>query len=375
MNTHKIRIGIIFGGRSGEHEVSLQSARSVIDALDKNKYEVIPVGITKDGRWLTGDVLTTLTAGPDTTHPAILLPDPHASALMQVQMEAAKPASLSEVAQLDVIFPVLHGTFGEDGTVQGLLELAGLPYVGAGVLGSSVGMDKAVFKHVMTASDLPVLPWVLVLRSEWEKRPFTILETIEASLTYPVFTKPANLGSSVGISKCQNRAELQAGLDAAARYDRRIVVEQGINARELEIAVLGNDDPIASVVGEIRPRREFYDYVAKYLAEPDSDEASELIIPAVLETAVADSLRALAIHAYKAIDCAGLGRVDLMLDTDTGKIYVNEINTIPGFTRISMYPKLWEATGISYPELLNKLIDLALERHHEKSKSKTSFEI
>lgn len=369
----KIRVGVIFGGRSGEHEVSLQSARSVMAALDTTKYEVVPVGITKDGRWVTGDVLAALAEGKETARPAALLPDPHASALMAMEMSATKPAALAEVAQLDVVFPVLHGPYGEDGTVQGLLELAGLPYVGAGVVGSAVGMDKAIFKYVMAANGLPVLPWLLITRADWRKRPLPILAQIEASLQYPIFTKPANLGSSVGICKCHNRAELEAGLQEAAAYDRRIIVEQGINARELEISVLGNEDPIASIVGEIRPRREFYDYVAKYLAEPDSDEYSELIIPAELPAELAAELRKLAVRAYQAIDCAGLGRVDLLLDRDSQKVYVNEINTIPGFTQISMYPKLWEATGVSYPELLDRLIALALDRYEERQQSKTSF--
>ncbi|MCA9958586.1 MAG: D-alanine--D-alanine ligase [Anaerolineales bacterium] len=370
-----MRVGVIFGGRSGEHEVSLQSARSVMEALNKDKYEVIPVGITKEGRWMTGDVLAALTEGADTAVPAALLPDPQSSALLRMEMETAVPATLSAVTELDVIFPVLHGPYGEDGTVQGLLELAGIPYVGAGVVGSAVGMDKAIFKHVMTANQLPVLPWVLVTRLEWEKRPLAVLDAVEAELHYPVFTKPANLGSSVGISKCDDRDSLRAGLAEAARYDRRIIVEQGIPARELEIAVLGNEEPIASVVGEIRPRRTFYDYVAKYLAEPDSDEYSELIIPAEVDAETAVALRALAVKAYQAIDCAGLGRVDLLLDKDTGAFYVNEINTIPGFTRISMYPKLWEATGVSYPELLDRLVELALARYEEKSSLQTSFTV
>ncbi|MCB8922311.1 MAG: D-alanine--D-alanine ligase [Ardenticatenaceae bacterium] len=372
--TQKIRVGVIFGGRSGEHEVSLQSARSVMGALDEAKYEVVPVGITKDGRWVTGDVVAALAEGLDTARPATLLPDPQASALMQVEMEAAKPAALSEVAQLDVIFPVLHGPYGEDGTVQGLLELAGLPYVGAGVVGSAVGMDKAIFKYVMAANGLPLLPWLLFTRGDWRERPSHTLDEIEAKLHYPVFTKPANLGSSVGIRKCHDRAELEQGMAEAADYDRRIVVEQGIDARELEISVLGNDDPIASVVGEVRPRREFYDYTAKYLLEPDSDEYSELLIPAEVPADTAEALRTLAVQAYKAIDCAGLGRVDLLLDKDSGEIYVNEINTIPGFTRISMYPKLWEATGMSYPELLDRLISLAIERADEKGKTRTRRE-
>lgn len=366
----KIRIGVIFGGRSGEHEISLQSARSVMAALDPDKYEVVPIGITREGRWLTGDVMAALAEGSQTTRPATLLPDPQSSALLQVEMTETKLASLSAVTELDVIFPVLHGPYGEDGAVQGLLELANLPYVGAGIVGSAVGMDKAIFKQVMAANDLAVLPWCLFLSKTWARQPQTVLDQVEARLTYPIFTKPANLGSSVGISKCRNREELAAGLAEAARYDRRLIAEQGINARELEISVLGNDDPIVSVVGEIRPRREFYDYVAKYISDD-----SELIIPAELEPATAAEARAMALRAYKAIDCAGLARVDLLMDKDNGRLYINEINTIPGFTHISMYPKLWEATGISYTELLNRLIDLALERHEEKEKLERLYDV
>jgi len=376
---HKIKVGVIFGGRSGEHEVSLQSARSVMGALDATKYDVVPIGIDKNGRWLTGDVMQALAEGGQTSQPAAqpaaLLPDPQSAALMRLEMHNMQPTGMAAVSELDVVIPVLHGPYGEDGTVQGLLELANLPYVGAGVVGSAVGMDKAIFKHVMAANGIPVLPWLLFTANGWQKRPSSILDEIEAKLTYPVFTKPANLGSSVGICKCANRTELQAGMAEAAGYDRRIVVEQGINVRELEVSVLGNEAPIASVVGEIRPRRAFYDYVAKYLAEPGSDEDSELIIPAELSEAESDAVRALAVEAYKAIDCAGLGRVDLMMDKETGKLYLNEINTIPGFTRISMYPKLWEATGISYAALLDKLIDLAIERHKEKEQLKKSFDL
>jgi D-alanine-D-alanine ligase len=249
--------------------------------------------------------------------------------------------------------------------VQGLLELADIPYVGAGVVGSAVGMDKAIFKQVMAANDLPILPWQLILSSRWQQQPDAILDEIEAQLSYPIFTKPANLGSSVGIAKCRDRAELRAGLADAAQYDRRIVVEQGIDARELEVAVLGNDAPQASVIGEIRPRRDFYDYVAKYLAD-GSEEESELVIPAELTAAQAAQVTELALRAYQAIDCGGLGRVDLLLDKASGALYINEINTIPGFTRISMYPKLWEASGLSYPQLLDRLVDLALERHEAK---------
>ena len=280
----KLKIGVIFGGRSGEHEVSLNSAQSVMGALNPDKYEVIPIGIDKNGRWLTGDVMGTLTEGTNSSYHATLLPDPEASGLMQ--LDERDGVGLTAVAQLDVIFPVLHGPYGEDGTVQGLLELANLPYVGAGVVGSAVGMDKAIFKQVITASGLPLLPWRLVQSGDWRSRPDEIVAEIEAILAYPVFTKPANLGSSVGICKCGNRAELRAGLDESARYDRRIVVEQGITARELEVAVLGNADPIASVVGEVRPKRDFYDYLAKYVSDD-----SELIISAGLTTEETEKCR------------------------------------------------------------------------------------
>jgi len=371
----KIRVGVVFGGRSGEHEVSLRSARSVMHALDPARYEVVPIGITKDGRWFAGDV-EALVAGP--TQPATLLPEPSDAALMALERAGAGSAStgLSVITQLDVVFPVLHGPYGEDGTVQGLLELAGVPYVGAGVVGSAVAMDKAIFKQVMVGNDIPVLPWVLCTRRQWQREPQSVIEAVEAAFPYPVFTKPANLGSSVGISKCNDRDELRAGLDEAARFDRRLVIEQGLDhCRELEVSVMGNEDPIASVVGEIRPRRAFYDYVAKYMAEPGSEDESELIIPAELTAEQADAVRALAVRAYKAADCAGLGRVDLLLDKPSGRIYLNEINTIPGFTNISMYPKLWEATGIGYSELLDRLIGLALERYQEKDELETTIDI
>jgi len=342
----KLRVGVIFGGRSGEHEVSLMSARSVMNALDTEKYEVVPLGITRSGRWIRGDVMKALVTGDETAvQPAAILPD-------------RRGETASAAAGFDLIFPVLHGPYGEDGTVQGLLQLAGLPYVGAGVAGSAVGMDKALFKSVMQAHDIPVLPWRLLLSSQWQAAREQILTELAEQFTYPIFTKPANLGSSVGISKCRDRASLAAGLDEAARYDRRLVVEQGIDGRELEVAVLGNEEPVASVVGEIRPRREFYDYVAKYISDD-----SELIIPADLPPAVAEEARTLGLRAYRAIDCAGLGRVDLLLDKADGRLYLNEINTMPGFTAISMYPKLWEASGLSYAALLDRLIELALERH------------
>lgn len=367
----KLRIGVIFGGRSGEHEVSLMSARSVMEALDADKYEVVMIGITKSGRWLTGDVATALESGVDhSAQYAALLPDPRTSSLMKMQENNAPTLSLSEVTALDVIFPVLHGPYGEDGSVQGLLELAGIPYVGAGVVGSAVGMDKDIFKSVMSAHDLPILPWILVRKSEWKVASDRVLQEIEKRLIYPVFAKPANLGSSVGITKCRSRAELIEGIENAVRYDRRVVIEQGIDARELEVSVLGNDDPISSVIGEIKPRRDFYDYIAKYISDD-----SELVIPAELSQELAIQVQHLAVKAFKAMDCAGLGRVDFLLDRSSKQIYINEVNTIPGFTRISMYPKLWEASGIPYSELLDRLVELALERHQEKSELETTFEV
>jgi D-alanine-D-alanine ligase len=371
MNQEKLRIGVIFGGRSGEHEVSLRSASSVIAALDRNKYEVVLIGITKTGRWIIGNVTEALEDGlSEAATPAALLPDPQTSGLMEMELIDKRPALLSEVTKLDMLFPVLHGPYGEDGTVQGLLELADLPYVGAGVVGSAVGMDKAIFKAVMHANGLPIVPWQLVLTSSWLKDKEQIIADIENSLDFPLFTKPANLGSSVGINKCENRRELDSGIAEAARYDRRVIVEKGLDARELEVSVLGNDTPIASVVGEIRPKRSFYDYVAKYISDD-----SELIIPAQLEESLSDDIRELAVKAFIAIDCAGLGRVDFLLEKSSNKVYINELNTIPGFTEISMYSKLWDASGVSYSELLDRLIELAVERYKVKSALETSYSI
>ncbi|MDX1615829.1 MAG: D-alanine--D-alanine ligase [Candidatus Promineifilaceae bacterium] len=367
---HKVKVGVLCGGRSGEHEVSLMSAKSVIAALDTDKYDVVTIGITKTGRWIVGDVAAALESGREVdVQRATLLPSPETSALMRFD-ETAEQANLADVVELDVVFPVLHGPYGEDGTVQGLLELADLPYVGAGVVGSAVGMDKAIFKAVMQAHELPVLPWRLIIASQWRQHRTEMLDQMEQVLTYPMFVKPANLGSSVGISKVNNREELADGLDQAAQHDRRLVVEQGVVARELEVAVMGNDEPIASVVGEIRPRRDFYDYVAKYVSDD-----SELIIPADLSAEQRNAVRSMALQVFKAIDCAGLGRVDFLLDKTNEQIYVNELNTIPGFTRISMYPKLWQASGLDYPELLDRLIALARERHAIKRKLKTSYEV
>lgn len=358
----KVRVGVIFGGRSGEHEVSLNSAQSIMKALNPQKYEVVPIGITKQGQWLAGEAVLALTAGDTSqTHPVTLPPDPQTAALVGQNGHSEKTA-------VDVIIPVLHGPYGEDGTMQGLLELANIPYVGAGVLGSAVGMDKAVFKQVMQAHGLPVLPWQLVLHSTFQKHPTQVLDQLEKTLSYPMFVKPANLGSSVGIHKCHTRPELEEGLHNAGRYDRRLVVEQGATVREFEVSVLGNEAPQASVVGEVRPKREFYDYVAKYISDD-----SELFIPADISPELAQQIQEMAVQVFIAIDGAGLGRVDFLYDVDHHQLYVNEINTMPGFTNISMYPKLWEASGLSYPQLLDKLIELALERHHQKNQLETTF--
>ncbi len=371
----KTRVGVIFGGRSGEHEVSLASARSVMDAIDKQKYEVVPIGITKDGRWIaSGDPMRALTAGDTSaSRPAALLGDPSRRGLMQLA-DTERAVEATRLAELDVVFPVLHGTYGEDGTVQGLLELAGIPYVGAGVGGSVLGLDKAVFKDVMRAHGLPIVESIVLKRKDWDANPEEVIDQIEGQLDYPVFTKPANLGSSVGISKCDNRTELALGLADAARYDRKLVVEVAVPAaREIEVSVLGNDDPIASVPGEIIPSREFYSYEAKYI--DDGDQASRLLIPAPLSQEMAGEVSDLAVRVYKAIDCAGMARVDFLLSGVTDDLYVNEVNTIPGFTAISMYPKLWKASGISYPELIERLIDLAFERHRDRERSETSYQL
>lgn len=371
----KIRVGVLFGGRSGEHEVSLMSAQSVMSALDPERYDIVEIGITKEGQWLSGSAMDQLQAGETSARPATLLPDSGSSVLLRVESVDDSSAELSEVSQLDVIVPILHGPYGEDGTVQGLLELVNLPYVGAAVVGSAVGMDKAIFKYVMQANNIPIVEWQLVIQGMWHEQKDVVVGNIESKLDYPVFTKPANLGSSVGISKCHNRTELETGIDEALRFDRRVVIEQGINARELEVAVLGNEDPIASIVGEIRPRRAFYDYVAKYMAAPGSEDESELLIPADIGEEMSMQVREMAVQAYKAIDCAGMGRVDLLMDKDSGALYMNEINTIPGFTRISMYPKLWEASGMKYPALLDRLIELAIDRYDQKSRLKTNFDV
>ena len=394
MAARKLRIGVLFGGRSGEHEVSLLSAASVLKAIDRKKYDVVPVGISKEGRWLTSGESQKLLGGeglqgnprnlragdPESTPGAAVLargdsvivpPEPpgrHHSLIPFQSSAAPEHRPAHQAIDVDVIFPVLHGTFGEDGTIQGLLELAGIPYVGAGVLGSAAGMDKDVMKRLFAAAGLPIVKHVTVLRGQWEKEPKKATREIESKLKYPVFVKPANLGSSVGISKVRDRKELGPAMDLAAGFDRKIVIEQGVGgkkkAREIECSVLGNDEPKASVAGEIVPVKEFYDYAAKYL-----DEGSELLIPAKLSKRLTKEVQEMAIAAFKAVDCAGLARVDFLLDPTTEKLYLNEINTMPGFTAISMYPKLWAASGLEYPKLIDRLIDLAMERHAEKSKN------
>src|SRR6201993_4810711 len=393
----KLRVGILFGGRMGEHEVSLLSAASVLNAIDKDKYEVVPIGITKDGRWLTAEHAENLLTGklmleprhlragdPDMTQPAAVLargeavvvpPEPvhRQTGLMPFQTDAAQMRRASDRAiNVDVIFPVLHGTFGEDGTIQGLLELADIAYVGAGVLGSAAGMDKDIMKSLFIAAGIPIVKHVTTLRSAWEKDPKKVQKLMESKLTYPVFVKPANLGSSVGISKAHNRKELGPAIEEAAKFDRKIVIEQGVGgkkekAREIECSVLGNDEAVASVPGEIVPSKEFYDSPAKYV-----DEGSQLVIPAKLTKAETKTVQELAVRAFQAVDCSGLARVDFLMDPKSRKIYLNEINTMPGFTSISMYPKLWAASGLEYPDLLDRLIQLGIERHEDKKKNQYS---
>jgi D-alanine-D-alanine ligase len=388
----KLRVGVLFGGRSGEHEVSLLSAASILKAINRKKFDVVPIGITKEGRWLgaadahgllEGDQSVAgrnLRAGDPEITPGAKLLHEGMPTLMALE-PAGAASSTSELKRrisdrasaIDVVFPVLHGTFGEDGTIQGLFELAGIAYVGSGVLGSSAGMDKDVMKRLFAQAGLPITKHVTVLRSQWEESPRKAIAQIEAALKYPLFVKPANLGSSVGISKVHDRKELGPALDEAAKYDRKLVVEQGVGgnksrARELEVAVLGNDDPKASVVGEIIPGKEFYDYEAKYLSE-----GSVPVIPAKLSGAEAKKIREMAVSAFRACDLAGLARVDFLMEADgKRRIYINEVNTLPGFTQISMYPKLWEASGIKYSDLITRLIDLGLERQKEKERNRYS---
>jgi len=359
----KLHVAVLFGGRSGEHEVSLMSARSVLSVLDPAKYEVTQVGITHEGTWLTGtDVLEKFENNrTDGLIPVLVSPDPSERGIYI--MEGI--SGLKKWSDIDVYFPVLHGTFGEDGTLQGLFELADVAYVGAGVVGSSVGMDKGVFKDVMIANHIPVVDMMVVLRAEIENDMLSVIEKAEKVSDYPLFTKPANLGSSVGVTKCSNRSDLQEGLMEAALFDRRILIQKGLkNAHEIEVSVLGNDEPVASVCGEVLPSREFYSYESKYI-----DGTSGLLIPAPLPDEISECIREYAVRAYKAIDCAGMARVDFFLEKDTNRIYLNELNSIPGFTKISMYPKLWEASGMSYQKLVDRLIELAMERKADRDRT------
>lgn len=368
----KVHVGMMFGGRSGEHEVSLMSARSVLNAIDAEKYHVTQIGITHEGVWLVGDdVLETMTQGETgELSQATFLPDPTRPGLYK--MRSINDAELIEfLTELDVVFPVLHGTFGEDGTLQGLLELSDLAYVGAGVLGSSLAMDKGAFKDVMRANGIPILDWLVFNRTEINGDTDKIVDLSIRLAPFPLFVKPANLGSSVGVSKCTSRSDLYEGLLDAARFDRRVIVERGLEAREIEVSVLGNEEPQASVPGEIIPGYEFYSYEAKYL-----DDSYELHIPAPIAPELTKMVQELAVRAYRAIDCAGMARVDFLLDKETTGVdglYLNELNTIPGFTKISMYPKLWDASGLPYPKLIDRLIDLAFERKRERDRTERRF--
>ena len=363
-NKKRLRIGILFGGRSGEHEVSLASAASVIRGLDPDKYEAVPIGITKEGHWLVG-------AGAQKMLPEVLkggqrvmmTADPTDAALVKLDGSGGGQ-------RIDVVFPVMHGTFGEDGTIQGLLDLAGLPFVGAGVLGSAIGMDKDVAKRLLQVAKIPVVPWITVHRHNWESNSEEIQNAVEAEFEYPVFVKPATLGSSVGMTKAHSREELGPALNLASEFAMKILIEQCVVAREIEVSVLGNHDPQASVPGEIVPHREFYDYAAKYL-----EEGTQLLIPANLKPPQVQKIQKYAVDAFRSLELSGMARVDFFLEKKGGKIYLNEVNTIPGFTSISMYPKLWEASGIPFRELIDKLIELALEQHAEKARTKYQIEL
>jgi D-alanine-D-alanine ligase len=360
----RLRVGVLFGGRSGEHEVSLASAASVIRGMDPDKYEPVPIGITKDGHWLIGEgAIKMLPEVLKGGRRVMLTADPTEAALIPLDRGAG-------AQRLDVFFPVMHGTFGEDGTIQGLLDLAGLPYVGAGVLGSAIGMDKDVSKRLCESAGIPVVPWYTFHRWQWEKDPSSVKVAIEAKFPYPVFVKPANLGSSVGMSKVHTAEELGPALDLACEFGMKILVEKGVSAREIEVSVLGNHQPQASIPGEIVPHREFYDYTAKYL-----EDGTQLLIPAELKPAQVKKIQELAVSAFLALELSGMARVDFFMEKTTGKLYLNEVNTIPGFTSISMYPKLWEASGIGFRELIDRLIALAFEIHQEKARTKYAIEL
>jgi D-alanine-D-alanine ligase len=366
MSNKKLRIAVIFGGRSGEHEVSLMSARSVLNVLDPEKYEVTQIGITLDGEWLSGEnVLECMEKGDTRNLMRVIPPTEPSHSSLYILRPAKTGEKLETLAEIDVYFPVLHGPFGEDGTIQGMFEMADVAYVGAGVVGSAVGMDKGIFKDVMRANNIPIVESVLVSRSEIEKDIQAVIAKAEELGAYPLFTKPVNLGSSVGISKCNSRSDLGEGLMEAMRYDRRVLIERGaVNAHEIEVSVLGNEHAEASVCGEVLPSREFYSYESKYI-----DGTSGLLIPAQLPVEVSSKVREYAVRAYEAIDGAGMARADFFVERETNRIFLNELNTLPGFTSISMYPKLWEASGLPYDKLVDRLIELALERKAERDRT------
>ncbi|HEY9287242.1 MAG TPA: D-alanine--D-alanine ligase family protein [Candidatus Dormibacteraeota bacterium] len=370
----RLRVGVLFGGRSTEHEVSVLSAQSIIAAMDPQKFEPVPLYIDKEGRWRVGDSIKRLVTNEDGRNYVYLPPDPTQRSLVSANGLSSSPDLRGEdpgggLPALDVVFPVFHGLNGEDGTIQGVLELANLPYVGAGVLGSALGLDKIYMKRAFAAVGLPIVDYLPITRRELERNPDAFIRRVEDELGYPCFTKFANSGSSVGTSKARDRAELERGLGLAASFDRKLLVEKGIDARELEVSVLGNDEPQASIVGEVVPAHEFYDYEAKYL-----DEGSKLLIPAPIDERTADEVRTMAVKAFAAVDAAGMARVDFFLERTTGRLFLNELNTLPGFTRISMYPKLWEASGLPYARLIDRLIELAIERFNDKQRSQTAID-
>lgn len=366
----KIRVGLIFGGKSGEHEVSLASAQSVLRALDADKYDAVLIGVTKEGRWLTGgNPLKQLVNATSSPLLKAVNGSSNSATTALVSHSAAEMTTSDALNEtVDVVFPLIHGPNGEDGTIQGLLELADLPYVGAGVAASAVGMDKALMKSIFRSAGLPVADYLVVMRHKWEHEPEETIHELETVIQYPCFVKPANLGSSVGISKARNWDELTQALTTAAQYDRKIIVERAIDGREIECSVLGDDVPLASLPGEVIPQREFYDYDAKY-----ADENTRLIVPADLTGDQARTVQELAVRAFQAIDCSGMARVDMFLETRDGKFLVNEINTLPGFTNVSMYPRMWEASGVNYSQLIDRLIQLAFERYADKKRNKVTY--
>jgi D-alanine-D-alanine ligase len=382
----RLRVGVLFGGRSTEHEVSILSAQSIISAMDPQRFEPVPLYIDKEGRWLVGDSLKRLVSDEAARKYVYLPPDPTQRSLVTANGVSPSPSGQTPsrsgeapspsgggqgggLPPLDVVFPVFHGLNGEDGTIQGVLELANIPYVGAGVLGSALGLDKIYMKRAFAAVGLPIVEYLPITRRDYERDPQSFIQQVESRIGYPCFTKFANSGSSVGTSKAHDRDELEHGMRLAASFDRKLLVEKAIDARELEVSVLGNDEPEASVVGEVIPAHEFYDYDAKYL-----DEGSKLLIPAPIDTKVSDDLRELAVRAFQAVDAAGMARVDFFLERKTGRVFLNELNTLPGFTRISMYPKLWEASGLPYARLIDRLVELAVERFNDKQRSQTAID-